>query len=271
MGIRVVMLTGDNQRTADAIGRQAGVDEVIAGVLPDGKEAVIRRLQESGKVAMVGDGINDAPALTRADTGIAIGAGTDVAIDAADVVLMNSRLSDVPAAIRLSRATLRNIHENLFWAFIYNIIGIPLAAGVFIPFGLTLNPMFGAAAMSLSSFCVVSNALRLNLFDVHSTKHDRAAKNAASLPAVSAQPAAVANKESTKEDTAMKKTLKVEGMMCGHCEARVKKALEALPEVDEAVVSHEAGTAIVTLNAEVADNVLKKAVEDQDYPVTGIQ
>ena len=271
MGIRVVMLTGDNQRTADAIGRQAGVDEVIAGVLPDGKEAVIRRLQESGKVAMVGDGINDAPALTRADTGIAIGAGTDVAIDAADVVLMNSRLSDVPAAIRLSRATLRNIHENLFWAFIYNIIGIPLAAGVFIPFGLTLNPMFGAAAMSLSSFCVVSNALRLNLFDVHSTKHDRAAKNAASLPAVSAQPAAVANKESSKEDTAMKKTLKVEGMMCGHCEARVKKALEALPEVDEAVVSHEAGTAIVTLNAEVADDVLKKAVEDQDYPVTGIQ
>ena len=271
MGIRVVMLTGDNQRTADAIGRQAGVDEVIAGVLPDGKEAVIRRLQENGKVAMVGDGINDAPALTRADTGIAIGAGTDVAIDAADVVLMNSRLSDVPAAIRLSRATLRNIHENLFWAFIYNIIGIPLAAGVFIPFGLTLNPMFGAAAMSLSSFCVVSNALRLNLFDVHSTKHDRAAKNAASLPAVSAQPAAVANKESTKEDTAMKKTLKVEGMMCGHCEARVKKALEALPEVDEAVVSHETGTAIVTLNAEVADDVLKKAVEDQDYPVTGIQ
>ena len=271
MGIRVVMLTGDNQRTADAIGRQAGVDEVIAGVLPDGKEAVIRQLQASGKVAMVGDGINDAPALTRADTGIAIGAGTDVAIDAADVVLMNSKLSDVPAAIRLSRAALRNIHENLFWAFIYNIIGIPLAAGVFIPFGLTLNPMFGAAAMSLSSFCVVSNALRLNLFDVHSTKHDRAAKNAASLPAVSAQPAAVANKESTKEDTAMKKTLKVEGMMCGHCEARVKKALEALPEVDEAVVSHEAGTAIVTLNAEVADDVLKKAVEDQDYSVTGIQ
>ena len=271
MGIRVVMLTGDNQRTADAIGRQAGVDEVIAGVLPDGKEAVIRQLQASGKVAMVGDGINDAPALTRADTGIAIGAGTDVAIDAADVVLMNSKLSDVPAVIRLSRATLRNIHENLFWAFIYNIIGIPLAAGLFIPFGLTLNPMFGAAAMSLSSFCVVSNALRLNLFDVHSTKHDRAAKNAASLPAVSAQPAAVANKESTKEDTAMKKTLKVEGMMCGHCEARVKKALEALPEVDEAVVSHEAGTAIVTLNAEVADDVLKNAVEAQDYKVTGIQ
>ena len=271
MGIRVVMLTGDNRRTAEAIGKKAGVDEVIAGVLPEGKEAVIRQLQQYGKVSMVGDGINDAPALTRANTGIAIGAGTDVALDAADVVLMNSRLSDVPAAIRLSRATLRNIHENLFWAFIYNIIGIPLAAGVFIPLGLTLNPMFGAAAMSLSSFCVVSNALRLNLFDVHSTKHDRAAKNAASLPAVSAQPAAVANKESTKEDTAMKKTLKVEGMMCGHCEARVKKALEALPEVDEAVVSHEAGTAIVTLNAEVADDVLKKAVEDQDYPVTGIQ
>ena len=272
MGIRVVMLTGDNQRTADAIGRQAGVDEVIAGVLPDGKEAVIRRLQESGKVAMVGDGINDAPALTRADTGIAIGAGTDVAIDAADVVLMNSRLSDVPAAIRLSRATLRNIHENLFWAFIYNIIGIPLAAGVFIPFGLTLNPMFGAAAMSLSSFCVVSNALRLNLFDVHSTKHDRAPKNAASLPAALTQPAVDENKESSiKEDTAMKKTLKVEGMMCGHCEARVKKALEALPEVTEAVVSHETGTAIVTLNADVSDDVLKKAVEDQDYPVTGIQ
>ena len=271
MGIRVVMLTGDNQRTADAIGRQAGVDEVIAGVLPDGKEAVIRRLQQSGKVAMVGDGINDAPALTRADTGIAIGAGTDVAIDAADVVLMNSKLSDVPAAIRLSRATLRNIHENLFWAFIYNLIGIPLAAGVFIPFGLTLNPMFGAAAMSLSSFCVVSNALRLNLFDLHSTKHDRKAKNAASLPAVSAQPAVEDHKESSvKEDNFMKKTLHVEGMMCGHCEARVKKALEALPAVDEAVVSHESGTAVVTLNAEVADADLKKAVEDQDYKVTGI-
>ena len=271
MGIRVVMLTGDNQRTADAIGRQAGVDEVIAGVLPDGKEAVIRQLQAYGKVAMVGDGINDAPALTRADTGIAIGAGTDVVIDAADVVLMNSKLSDVPAAIRLSRATLRNIHENLFWAFIYNVIGIPLAAGVFIPFGLTLNPMFGAAAMSLSSFCVVSNALRLNLFDLHSTKRDHAPKNASSLPAALTQPAAVENKESTKEDNSMKKTLNVEGMMCGHCEARVKKALEALPEVDEAVVSHEAGTAIVTLNAEVADDVLKKAVEDQDYKVTGIQ
>ena len=271
MGIRVVMLTGDNQRTADAIGRQAGVDEVIAGVLPDGKEAVIRQLQASGKVAMVGDGINDAPALTRADTGIAIGAGTDVAIDAADVVLMNSKLSDVPAAIRLSRATLRNIHENLFWAFIYNIIGIPLAAGLFIPFGLTLNPMFGAAAMSLSSFCVVSNALRLNLFDLHSTKHDRKAKNTASLPAVSARPAVEDHKESSvKEDNFMKKTLHVEGMMCGHCEARVKKALEALPAVDEAVVSHESGTAVVTLNAEVADADLKKAVEDQDYKVTGI-
>ena len=275
MGIRVVMLTGDNQRTADAIGRQAGVDEVIAGVLPNGKEAVIRQLQASGKVAMVGDGINDAPALTRADTGIAIGAGTDVAIDAADVVLMNSKLSDVPAAIRLSRATLRNIHENLFWAFIYNIIGIPLAAGLFIPFGLTLNPMFGAAAMSLSSFCVVSNALRLNLFDLHSTRHDHKTASPAAAPV---QSAAENNKKSDAEapevkteDNTMKKTLKVEGMMCGHCEARVKKALEALPEVDEAVVSHEAGTAIVTLNAEVADDVLKNAVEAQDYKVTGIQ
>ena len=275
MGIRVVMLTGDNQRTSDAIGRQAGVDEVIAGVLPDGKEAVIRQLQASGKVAMVGDGINDAPALTRADTGIAIGAGTDVAIDAADVVLMNSKLSDVPAAIRLSRATLRNIHENLFWAFIYNIIGIPLAAGLFIPFGLTLNPMFGAAAMSLSSFCVVSNALRLNLFDLHSTRHDHKTASPAAAPV---QSAAENNKKSDAEapevkteNHTMKKTLKVEGMMCGHCEARVKKALEALPEVDEAVVSHEAGTAIVTLNAEVADDVLKNAVEAQDYKVTGIQ
>ena len=275
MGIRVVMLTGDNQRTADAIGRQAGVDEVIAGVLPDGKEAVIRQLQASGKVAMVGDGINDTPALTRADTGIAIGAGTDVAIDAADVVLMNSKLSDVPAAIRLSRATLRNLHENLFWAFIYNIIGIPLAAGLFIPFGLTLNPMFGAAAMSLSSFCVVSNALRLNLFDLHSTRHDHKTASPAAAPV---QSAAENNKKSDAEapevkteDNPMKKTLKVEGMMCGHCEARVKKALEALPEVDEAVVSHEAGTAIVTLNAEVADDVLKNAVEAQDYKVTGIQ
>ena len=275
MGIRVVMLTGDNQRTADAIGRQAGVDEVIAGVLPDGKEAVIRQLQSSGKVAMVGDGINDAPALTRADTGIAIGAGTDVAIDAADVVLMNSRLSDVPAAIRLSRAALRNIHENLFWAFIYNIIGIPLAAGLFIPFGLTLNPMFGAAAMSLSSFCVVSNALRLNLFDLHSTKHDH---KKASPAAVSAQPAAENNTPSDTEapdgkmeDDPMKKTLNVEGMMCCHCEARVKKALEAIPGVSEAVASHTDGTAVVTLTEDVADDVLKNAVEAQDYKVTGIQ
>ena len=275
MGIRVVMLTGDNQRTADAIGRQAGVDEVIAGVLPDGKEAVIRQLQTSGKVAMVGDGINDAPALTRADTGIAIGAGTDVAIDAADVVLMNSKLSDVPAAIRLSRATLRNIHENLFWAFIYNIIGIPLAAGLFIPFGLTLNPMFGAAAMSLSSFCVVSNALRLNLFDLHSTKHDH---KKASPAAVSAQSAAENNTPSDTEapdgkmeDDSMKKTLNVEGMMCCHCEARVKKALEAIPGVSEAVASHTDGTAVVTLTEDVADDVLKNAVEAQDYKVTGIQ
>ena len=280
MGIRVVMLTGDNQRTADAIGRQAGVDEVIAGVLPDGKEAVIRTLQKSGKVAMVGDGINDAPALTRADTGIAIGAGTDVAIDAADVVLMNSKLSDVPAAIRLSRAALRNIHENLFWAFIYNIIGIPLAAGVFIPLGLTLNPMFGAAAMSLSSFCVVSNALRLNLFDLHSTKHDRPLRARSSSPAESAMvpppTPAENNAENTsasvnQEDDSMKKILHIEGMMCGHCEARVKKALEALPEVSEAVVSHEAGTAIVTLTAAVDNDTLKKAVEDQDYPVTSVE
>ena len=275
MGIRVVMLTGDNQRTADAIGRQAGVDEVIAGVLPDGKETVIRQLQASGKVAMVGDGINDAPALTRADTGIAIGAGTDVAIDAADVVLMNSKLSDVPAAIRLSRATLRNIHENLFWAFIYNIIGIPLAAGLFIPFGLTLNPMFGAAAMSLSSFCVVSNALRLNLFDLHNTNHDH---KKASPAAVSAQSAAENNTPSDTEapdgkmeDDPMKKTLNVEGMMCCHCEARVKKALEAIPGVSEAVASHTDGTAVVTLTEDVADDVLKNAVEAQDYKVTGIQ
>ena len=270
MGIRVVMLTGDNQRTAEAIGRQAGVDQVIAGVLPDGKESVIRALSEKGKVAMVGDGINDAPALTRAGTGIAIGAGTDVAIDAADVVLMNSRLSDVPAAIRLSRATLRNIHENLFWAFIYNVIGIPLAAGLLIPLGLTLNPMFGAAAMSLSSFCVVSNALRLNLFQLHSAKKDKAIRPVELPPAPAPAPAACPIVNQT-EVTAMKKTIKIEGMMCGHCEATVKKALEALPQVDAAQVSHTAGTAVVTLNADVADDVLTQAVEAKDYKVTGIE
>ena len=256
MGIRVVMLTGDNERTARAIGAQAGVDEVIAGVLPDGKESVIRSLKKKGRVAMVGDGINDAPALTRADMGIAIGAGTDIAIDAADVVLMKSRLSDVPAAIRLSRATLRNIHENLFWAFFYNVIGIPLAAGVWIPvFGWQLNPMFGAAAMSLSSFCVVSNALRLNWFKMYDAGRDKKIKN----------------NHKNKEETAMTKTMKIEGMMCGHCEARVKKVLEALPEVETAEVSHEAGTAVVTLSAEVSDDVLRKAVEDQDYKVLEIQ
>ena len=261
MGIRVVMLTGDNERTARAIGAQAGVDEVIAGVLPDGKEAVISRLKEKGKVAMVGDGINDAPALTSADIGIAIGAGTDIAIDAADVVLMKSRLSDVPAAIRLSRATLRNIHENLFWAFIYNIIGIPLAAGVWIPlFGWKLNPMFGAAAMSLSSFCVVTNALRLNLFRMHDASKDKRIKN-----------------EIPKEDLnmtteqGMVKTMTIEGMMCGHCEARVKKTLEAIEGVASAEVSHEKGTAVVTLTAPVSDDVLKTAVEAQDYTVKGIQ
>ena len=253
MGIHVVMLTGDNERTANAIGAQAGVDEVVAGVLPDGKQAVIRRLQQKGKVAMVGDGINDAPALTQADIGVAIGAGTDVAIDAADVVLMHSRLTDVPAAIRLSRATLRNIHENLFWAFFYNTIGIPLAAGVFIPLGLTLNPMFGAAAMSLSSFCVVSNALRLNLFRLRDARHDKKRKT-----------------KHKEEKTSMQKTLKIEGMMCPHCEARVKKALEALPEVAQAEVSHAAGTAVVTLTAALADDALKNAVEAQDYTVTSI-
>ena len=257
MGIRVVMLTGDNQRTAQAIGKQAGVDEVIAGVLPDGKESVIRTLKEQGRVAMVGDGINDAPALTRADTGVAIGAGADVAIDAADVVLMKSRLLDVPAAIRLSRATLRNIHENLFWAFFYNTIGIPLAAGLFIPFGLTLNPMFGAAAMSLSSFCVVSNALRLNLFNLRDARKDKPLKSKHS--------------KHSEEVTTMEKTMKIEGMMCGHCEARVKKALEALPEVSAANVSHESGTAVVTLSGALTDEALKKAVEDQDYKVLGIQ
>ena len=264
MGIRVVMLTGDNERTARAIGEQAGVDEVIAGVLPDGKEAVIRKLQARGSVAMVGDGINDAPALTRADIGIAIGAGADVAIDAADVVLMNSRLSDVPAAIRLSRATLRNIHENLFWAFFYNTIGIPLAAGVFIPLGLTLNPMFGAAAMSLSSFCVVTNALRLNLFKLHDPKHDRPARRRAAK-------AKNQISESEKETSDMKKTMEIKGMMCAHCEARVKKALEAVPGVAAAEVSHTAGTAVVTLTAPVEDAVLKQAVEAQDYTVTAIR
>ena len=257
MGIRVVMLTGDNERTARAIGRQAGVDEVIAGVLPEGKESVIRELKKKGKVAMVGDGINDAPALTRADMGIAIGAGTDIAIDAADVVLMKSRLSDVPAAIRMSRATLRNIHENLFWAFFYNVIGIPLAAGIWIPlFGWELNPMFGAAAMSLSSFCVVTNALRLNWFKMYDASKDKKIKT---------------KHYQKQEETTMKKTMKIEGMMCGHCEARVKKCLEALEGVALAEVSHEAGTAVVTLEKEVADDVLKKAVEDQDYKVLEIR
>ena len=257
MGIRVVMLTGDNEKTARAIGDEAGVDEVIAGVLPDGKESVIRRLKKKAKVTMVGDGINDAPALTRADIGIAIGAGTDVAIDAADIVLMKSRLSDVPAAIRLSRATLRNIHENLFWAFIYNTIGIPLAAGVFIPvLGWQLNPMFGAAAMSLSSFCVVTNALRLNLFKLYDPHKDHKIKNKI---------------QEEKEKEVMNKTMKIEGMMCGHCEAAVKKALEAIEGVDTAEVSHEKGTAVVTLNADVSDDTLKKVVEDKDYKVTEIE
>ena len=256
MGIRVVMLTGDNARTAQAIGREAGVDEVIAGVLPEGKEEVVRALKQSGKVAMVGDGINDAPALTRADMGIAIGAGTDIAIDAADVVLMKSKLSDVPAAIRLSRAVLRNIHQNLFWAFFYNIIGIPLAAGLWIPiFNWELNPMFGAAAMSLSSFCVVSNALRLNFCKLYDAGHDKKIKKS----------------KKKEEEKHMTRTMKIEGLMCKHCEARVKKVLEALPEVAEAVVSHETGTAVVTLHAEVANDVLKKAVEEQDYPVLSIQ
>ena len=274
MGIHVVMLTGDNERTAKAIGKQAGVDEVIAGVLPDGKESVIRALKEKGKVAMVGDGINDAPALTRADMGIAIGAGTDIAIDAADVVLMKSRLSDVPAAIRLSRATLRNIHQNLFWAFFYNVVGIPLAAGLWYPiFGWELNPMFGAAAMSLSSFCVVTNALRLNLFNLHDAKKDRKIKNhlraeEAVLPRETPEGSEM---EENKEDKTMTKTMKIEGIMCGHCEARVKKALEALEGVKEAAASHVTGEAIVTLEADVADEVLKKAVEDQDYKVLEIQ
>ena len=259
MGIHVVMLTGDNERTAKAIGRQAGVDEVIAGVLPDGKESVIRKLKKQGKVAMVGDGINDAPALTRADMGIAIGAGTDIALDAADVVLMKSRLSDVPAAIRLSRATLQNIHENLFWAFIYNIIGIPLAAGIWYPlFGWKLNPMFGAAAMSLSSFCVVTNALRLNFFKLRDASKDKKKRHKQHI-------------QESKEEKKMTKTMKIEGMMCGHCEARVKKCLEALAEVEEAAVSHEAGTAVVTLSADISNEVLKKTVEDQDYTVLEIE
>ena len=257
MGIHVVMLTGDNEHTARAIGAQAGVDQVIAGVLPEGKEAAIRCLMQRGKVAMVGDGINDAPALTRADTGIAIGAGADVAIDAADVVLMNSSLPDVPAAIRLSRATLRNIHENLFWAFFYNAIGIPLAAGVFIPLGLTLNPMFGAAAMSLSSFCVVSNALRLNLFKLRDNRHDHKRTNHL-------------NNE-IKEEQAMEKTLEIKGMMCPHCEATVRTALEALPQVQEAQVSHQTGTAVVTLTGPVEDDILRRTVEDKGYTVTAIR
>jgi Cu2+-exporting ATPase len=263
MGIRVVMLTGDNEQTANAIGKQAGVDEVIAGVLPDGKEAVIRKLKKQGRVAMVGDGINDAPALTRADMGIAIGAGSDVAIDAADVVLMKSRLIDVPAAVRLSRATLTNIHENLFWAFFYNVIGIPLAAGLWYPLlGWKLNPMFGAAAMSLSSFCVVTNALRLNLCRVYDPKHDRKAtsdrKNKTDKP-------------NESEEKSMTKTMNIKGMMCGHCEARVKKALEALDAVSEAAVSHESGTAVVTLSSDISDEKLKETVEAEDYKVTSIQ
>ena len=263
MGIRVVMLTGDNEQTANAIGKQAGVDEVIAGVLPDGKEAVIRKLKKQGRVAMVGDGINDAPALTRADMGIAIGAGSDVAIDAADVVLMKSRLIDVPAAVRLSRATLTNIHENLFWAFFYNVIGIPLAAGLWYPLlGWKLNPMFGAAAMSLSSFCVVTNALRLNLCRVYDPKHDRKAKPDRKDKA---------DKPNESEEKSMTKTMNIEGMMCGHCEARVKKALEALDAVSEAAVSHESGTAVVTLSSDISDEKLKETVEAEDYKLTSIQ
>ena len=274
MGIHVVMLTGDNEKTANAIGKMAGVDEVIAGVLPDGKESVIRSLQKKGKVAMVGDGINDAPALTRADVGMAVGAGTDIAIDAADVVLMKSQLSDVAAAIRLSRATLKNIHENLFWAFFYNVIGIPLAAGVWIPiFGWELNPMFGAAAMSLSSFCVVSNALRLNLLNVHDSSKDQKIKSEYRMDK------AITEKENeqaenaccNKEEIEMTKTMKINGMMCGHCEARVKKTLEALEQVKEAVVSHEAGTAVLTLSAEISNEELKKVIEDQDYEVVSVE
>ena len=258
MGIDVVMLTGDNQQTAEAVGKQAGINRVIADVLPDGKEKVVRDIQKTGRVIMVGDGINDAPALTRADIGIAIGAGTDVAIDAADVVLVKSRLADVPAAIRLSRAALRNIHQNLFWAFFYNVIGIPLAAGVWIPLlGWQLNPMFAAAAMSLSSFCVVTNALRLNLLDIRNPEHDRKRINKTKIK--------------NKEEKQMKKTMKIEGMMCAHCEARVKKSLEALPEVESAEVSHEKGTAVVSLKDDLTDDALKKTVEEQDYTVTSIE
>lgn len=254
MGIKVVMLTGDNERTAKAVGKLAGVDEVIAGVMPDGKEKVVAELKKQGKVLMVGDGINDAPALTRADIGMAIGSGTDIAIDAADVVFMKSKLTDVPAAVRLSRKTLRNIHENLFWAFIYNVIGIPLAAGVWIPLlGWQLNPMFGAAAMSLSSFCVVTNALRLNFFDITNPKKDRKIKY-----------------KSKKDDNAMTKTMKIDGMMCSHCEGRVKQSLEGLAQVSQAEVSHEKGTAVVTLTAEVSNDVIKKTVEDQGYNVISI-
>ena len=280
MGIEVVMLTGDHEKTAQAIGAQAGVDRVIAGVLPDGKESVIRSLKEQGKTAMVGDGINDAPALTRADVGIAIGAGTDIAIDAAQIVLMKSRLRDVPAAIRLSRATLRNIHENLFWAFFYNVIGIPLAAGVWIPvFGWTLNPMFGAAAMSLSSFCVVTNALRLNFVSLYDAKHDRKGANKkrriqdkkpktlteGSKAADNKLTETVNTAKTEREDKKMEKTLKIEGMMCGHCEARVKKCLEELPGVESAAVSHEKGTAVVTMTQKIDNAVFKKAIEEQGY------
>ena len=272
MGIKVIMLTGDNEKTAKAIGHKAGVDQVIAGVLPQGKESTIRELTEYGNTVMVGDGINDAPALTRANIGMAIGAGTDVAIDAADVVLMKSNLKDVPAAIRLSKAVLRNIHENLFWAFIYNIIGIPLAAGIWYPiFGWKLNPMFGAAAMSLSSFCVVTNALRLNLVNIYNNKKDRKIKN--SITEVIGNNDLsnnLDNKESEKETNTMEKTMKITGMMCGHCEATVKKALEALEQVDEAIVSHEEGTAVVKLNSDLSNDVLKKTVEDKDYTVNDI-
>lgn len=265
MGIRVVMLTGDNERTAKAIGAQAGVDEVIAGVLPEGKEQVISELKQTGKVAMVGDGINDAPALTRADIGIAIGAGTDIAIDAADVVLMKSRLSDVPAALRLSRGTLKNIHENLFWAFIYNVIGIPLAAGIWIPvFGWQLNPMFGAAAMSLSSFCVVTNALRLNFLKIHDAGRDKKKRKQTKKGQKN-------DFKKESEENNMKKTMKIEGMMCGHCEATVKKALETLEQVSAAEVSHKDGTAVVTLQADISDEELKKAVEEKDYMVVSVE